>query len=566
MCGLVLTGERIPRLRAIIRRLDAIGREQLALQQEAIALRHEHVDLLRAVEAEGSGRRVRPGPATPARSRPPESRPEVVRDVLLWLGSTLLAVAALIFALFAWKRLDDGGRAVLLVAMTFLAGLAAGATLKRLPATAEALGGLTLALFLVDWFALRRGGVGTGMPATVWWAIGTAMAAGLATAAAPRLRMQAVAAANLIQVSAVLTVLHMTDEGWSRAVALALVAAPLAGAAGRLSRSRVWLGAAVVLGCGAALMEAAALAMVDDAFVLGDGTVSAQLALVLAAAALAPAAAVLTVGAGSRARRDALVAAGAGCLLGAVTMLLSAAWTQPTSLLAALAVLGAAGVGLALLLPDAVRPGSLYAALGALGVGVLRLLEPVAEAVAIPLSWLEDPWEAVLSGDAGTRLGQGRTPRDLAFGASVVALLALAAAAAALVASARGRRLVPLAAPLAAGTAAAVGVVVTAPLAADWPVWGAMAATAAGAITAMAGAAAADRRGLRLPSLVLGAAAAVLGAVAGPWPPRPGRSPSRQASSSPPRPPPAGPAPPPSARPSPPRRPPAWPAAVPRWR
>ncbi|HJV09131.1 MAG TPA: hypothetical protein VJ653_05600, partial [Acidimicrobiales bacterium] len=178
-CGLPQSGEHADRLRVVVARLDAIGRQQQDLVAEATALRHEQVQLLRALMpvagGGGGGGRQRPAP---------ESRPEVVRDLLLWVGSALVAVAALIFSLFAWRRLGDSGRALLLFAMTFVAAGGAVFMRKLLPATAEALGGLTLALFLVDWFVLRRAGLAGGLSEEAWWALGTGMAAGLSMAAA----------------------------------------------------------------------------------------------------------------------------------------------------------------------------------------------------------------------------------------------------------------------------------------------------------------------------------------------------------------------------------------------
>lgn len=519
-CGLVQTGEQVSRLRAIVARLDTIARAQYALTAETTALRAEQDSLLRALETGSVPPRRLPAPQSPRRRPAPESRPEVVRDVLLWLGSALVAVAALIFALFAWRRLGDTGRAGLLFALTFLAAGAAYGLLKRLPATAEALGGLTLALYLVDWFVLRKGGVGAGLSVETWWAMGTGVAAVLSAAAAPWLRLQAVAAAVLVQVSAVLLVTRL-EADWTVALGLALVAGPLAAGAGRLSRDRIWTPAAVVLACGVALMEVAALMLVEDLFVLGDGATSARLATVLLAMALAPAGALLTAGAGSPARRGALVAAGAASVLGAVAMLAAAVWTTPASLLAAVAVLGAGGVGVALVLPAEVRAGSLYAAGACLGVGVVRLLEPVGEAFAAPLSWLADVWGATLGDGTLDVAGAG-----LAFDAAIVALLALAAAAGLVLA--RGRSLVPAPVAWGAGAAAVVGLVATAPLAAGAPIWTATLVTAAGALAAMAAAAAADRRGWQVPSLAhvsrsggaaraLAAAAGVLGTAAGGW-------------------------------------------------
>ena len=499
-CGLVQTGEQVGRLRVIVDRLDTIARAQYALTAEATALRAEQGQLLRALGSTSGPERRRPAP---------ESRPEVVRDVLLWLGSALVAVAALIFALFAWRRLGDTGRAGLLFAMTFLAAGAAYSLHKRLPATAEALGGLTLALFLVDWFVLRKGGVGAGLSVETWWAMGTGMAAGLSVAAAPWLRLQAIAAALLVQMSAVLVVTRL-DADWSVALGLALVAAPLAAVAGLLSRDRVWLPAAVVLACGVALMDVAALMVVENLFVLGDGATSARLAAVLLAMALTPAAALWTAGAGSPARLSALVAAAGASVLGAVAMLAAAVWTTPESLLAAVAVLGAGGVAVALTLPAPVRAGGLYAAGAALGVGVVRLLEPVGEAVATPLSSLADAWAATLGDSALDAAGTG-----LAFDAAIVALLALTGAAG--LALVRGRTLVPAPLAWAAGAAGVVGLVITAPLAAGAPIWAATLVTAGGAMAAMGAAAIADRRGWPVPSLALAGAAGLLGVTAGGW-------------------------------------------------
>jgi len=239
---------------------------------------------------------------------------------------------------------------------------------------------------------------------------------------------------------------------------------------------------------------------------------------VLAAIALAPAGARLVLPKGTgRATGDGLVAAGAACVLGAVTALLAVAWSSPTALLAAVAVLGTATIGLALVLPAVVRPGFLYAGGAALAVAVLRLAEPVAQAVAAPLSWLSEPWGTTLGDDAIAYLTPSSTGADLAFGAAMVSLLALASAAGLLVVPIRQRRLVPTLTALIVGAVAATGLVASVPLAAGAPVWVATAVKAAGALAAMSVAALADRRGLRIPSLALAGVAVVLGATAAGW-------------------------------------------------
>nr|QEO74249.1 hypothetical protein [uncultured bacterium] len=530
VCGLPQTGESAARLRHAVGRLHAIGEQQRALDTEAAGLRREQAELLRVLVGQerltlwgvrpGRPRRPDPG-APPGRGTPraaPESRPEVVRDVLLWLGSALVAVAALTFALFAWRRLGDTGRASLLFGATLLAAMATIGTLRRLPATAEALAGLTLALFLVDWFVLRRAGVAGDLSAPAWWALGTGMAAGLSAAAARWLRLQSVAAAVLVQISAVLTVTRVAEAGWTIALGLALVAVPLATVAGRLGRDRAWVPAAVVLASGAALMELVALGVVDEEFRLDDWSTSVRLATVLAVMALAPAGARLTVAPTTKQiRLDGLVATSVGCVLGAISVLLAAAFSSSTALLAVVAVLGAATVGLVRAVPGEVRAGTLYAAGAALGVAVLGLAQPVVMALGAPLSWLSEPWGTTLGRDAVLSLTPTYAGDDLAFVAALVALLAVALAAGLAIAPVGQRRLVPpLVAPV-TGAAAAIGLVATAPLAAGLPVWAATLITALGALGATGAAALADRRDWRVPSLVLAGAAILLGATATGW-------------------------------------------------
>src|SRR5687768_11808118 len=75
-CGLPLTGPAIERLRVVVGRLVAIGHQQRALGAEAAALRQEQAELLRTAGGQTFTARA---------PRAPESRPEMVRDVLLWL-------------------------------------------------------------------------------------------------------------------------------------------------------------------------------------------------------------------------------------------------------------------------------------------------------------------------------------------------------------------------------------------------------------------------------------------------------------------------------------------------
>ncbi|MGI8983544.1 MAG: hypothetical protein ACR2HM_03270, partial [Acidimicrobiales bacterium] len=139
-------------------------------------------------------------------------------------------------------------------------------------------------MFLVDWFVLRKGGAGAGLSTAAWWAMGTGLAAALSAVSARWLRLQAVAGAALVPVSAVLLVSRV-GELWLVALGLALAAAPIAGGAGRLSGDRAWRPAAAVLTAGVALMLASVVIIAADLFVLGDWATSIRVALVLAAGA-----------------------------------------------------------------------------------------------------------------------------------------------------------------------------------------------------------------------------------------------------------------------------------------
>src|SRR6266542_3222495 len=186
-CGLAQLGADADRLRVVVWRLHEIGERQRALEEEAAPLRLEQVRLLQVLGRD-SARRPRGARA--------QWRPEVVRGVLLWLGSILLALAAVSFAVVAFLNLGDAGRAGLLAGTTLVVAACAAAARRPLPATGEALGGLAMALVLVDWYALRRAGVAAGWSPAAWWALGSAVAAAIAGVAAHWLRVQRLSAAG----------------------------------------------------------------------------------------------------------------------------------------------------------------------------------------------------------------------------------------------------------------------------------------------------------------------------------------------------------------------------------
>jgi hypothetical protein len=120
-----------------------------------------------------------PPPQPPRPPQPPWEAPRPsrgplfgdvsVQNLLLGLGTALIAVAAVVFTAVNWDRMGATAQGALLVV---LAAVAAVATLtaarKRMPATAEALGLVTVLLSLVDAHALRVGLVPDGDPASYW--------------------------------------------------------------------------------------------------------------------------------------------------------------------------------------------------------------------------------------------------------------------------------------------------------------------------------------------------------------------------------------------------------------
>jgi hypothetical protein len=507
-CGLPQLGADAARLRVVVRRLSDIAEQQRALGEEASALRWEQGRLVQAL-TQGAG--AKGGWAAPRAGR--EWRPEMVRGVLLWVGSVLVALAALIFAVVAWIRLGDAGRAGLLAGATVLAALGTLAARRRLPATAEALGGLALALVLVDWYAARRAGVAGGWSVSAWWALGTATSAAIAAVAGRWLWVQRPLAAVLAQGSAVLVVATIADRPWTAGVGLALVAAAAVAAATALAGVGSWRPAALVFGAGAGLLELAALGLALQLLPVEGAAGAVRLAAVLAAMALAPAVA--------RARLklppshvvpDALVALTAAALLASIGALLAGYWSS-WALLAGLAVLGAAGVALARALPRALERGTAVAAAVMLAVGLVGLVEPLLRALVAPLGWVGAPWTARLSSEAAVaveRLPLARGGLD-GLGPVVVMLLACMAAAGAAAARVRGARLVaPWPAAVATALGAATGVMAVLPLAAGWPLWAALGSVAAGAVAAAAAAVLADRAGREHAAGALGACAALL--------------------------------------------------------
>jgi hypothetical protein len=494
-------GADAARLRVVVHRLYELGEAQQALAAEMASLRLEQGRLLRALAPQEP---ALPGMEPPAMARTTlEWRPGVVRAVLLGLGAVLVALAAFIFSVVAWVNLGDAGRAGLLVGATLVAAATAAAARRRLPVTAEAFGGLALALALVDWFAVRRAGVAGSWSATAWWTLGTGAGAAVAAGAGRWLAWQRLAAVLLAQAAAVLVVATVADAPWTVGAGLALAGAAATGGSATLTTRRGWRRGAMALAAGAALLELAALGAVLESPSVQDLATAAGPAAALAAVALAPAVARATfpfaatagphAGPGRREGplADVLVAAVAGALLAAGGTLLAAVWAS-WALLAAVAVLGAAAVGVGRGLPAALRRGTTLAAGATLAVGVVGLLGPLLRALAVPLAWASDPWTAGMRDGAAAPPGFDGGVDGV--GAAILALLAGAVAAALAAATRPGPRLLAPRLGGAAAAAAGVGVVAVLPVAAGWPLWAALLATATGALVAGAAAVLADRR------------------------------------------------------------------------
>src|SRR6266568_4934058 len=509
-CGLAQLGADADRLRVVVWRLHEIGERQRALEEEAAPLRLEQVRLLQVLGRDSARR---------PRGARVQWRPEVVRDVLLWLGSILLALAAVSFAVVAFLNLGDAGRAGLLAGTTLVVAACAAAARRPLPATGEALGGLAMALVLVDWYALRRAGVAAGWSPAAWWALGSAVAAAIAGVAARWLRVQRLSAAVLVQASAVLVVTTVAEASWTIGLGLALVAAASVLAGAMLARKPAERPVAIVFGVGSGLLEVAALGLVFASPPIQDAASAAGPAAVLAAMALAPALArVWRNLPGRGVALDGLVVIAAGTLLASGGTLLAAEW-RSWALLAAVAVLGALAVGLCRVLPAELARGTTLAAVATLGVGVAGLLGPLLRALAAPLEWAGDPWTgraASGAADAVTRLSPAEGGLE-ALWPVVVMLLACAAAAGLAAARPRGSRAIEPALAGAVASGAAVGIVAVLPMAVGWPLWAALLCTAAGALGCGAGAVLADRDGRSLAASVLAACTAVLTVVALAW-------------------------------------------------
>lgn len=404
-----MTGDRpadpdwsaLEELRGRITDLDGHVAQLLSERQSLVQEYEQHrYAIIGRLHPTGTVPTQAPTTLAPPAAPQPEWSGARVRALLLWLGAALLAISALTFTAVAWSMLGEGGRALLLLGAT--AGVTALALLarRRLPMTAEAFAGLAIILSLVDVYAARRAGlagwIGTPeMSWQVWWAIGTAVAAGFAAALglAVAQRTTRFAVAALLPVTPELLALRIADTEWAGALALAVLAAVILAAQSRWARY-LYREGHVALGvhAGVSWLVAAAVAAVAAA---QPRTVPAALAPALAVAALAGAPELARRRLADIPLRTGAAALAAGVPAGIVLTVVAPAVGVDGRLTTA-AVAGGATILMAVFLSAFVsgeqRAGALIAGSAFALPGTLWALGISAPTVYGPLAWLTDAW------------------------------------------------------------------------------------------------------------------------------------------------------------------------------
>lgn len=436
-----------------------------------------------------------------------------VRGLLLSLGAALLAISALAFTAVAWSRLGEGGRAVLLIAMTSVVTGLALALRRRLPASAEALAGLAVVLSLIDVYALRRAGAGGDMSWQVWWAIGTAAAAGFAAALGrfAGARTTRLAVAVLAPAAPELIALRFATPEWVGAVAFGASAAALmfirTGLGPRLAPREHGVVQLHAVSCwlAAALLAATAASQPQ--------TTGAAIGPAFAVAMLAAAPAVARRDGTDAGLRSVAATLLAGVPAGVVLTLAGPALSG-AALLTVAVIAGGATVLASLLAPSALRVPARVAGAAFAAPGVVAAVATALPSVLLPLAWLGRPWTGSLAGSARDAAEGPRTPAFAYESWPAVGTL-LTVAAVGLVLGIRSRSWLGM-------TTAAMGFAAAlAPLAAGASILATLVATTAAAVVALLVAALVDRSQLRqrlvlLPGVAIAAVPATGWAAASP--------------------------------------------------
>lgn len=358
-----------------------------------------------------------PQPAPTAAPRPESSAPGV-QNLLLWLGGTLLTVAALAFTLVSWGDLGIAGRSAILSVVTGAAlGVPVSLLRRGLAATAEAVAALGLVLTVLDAYALHRVAAPT-TDGTAFAAIASTALAGIWAAygtALPQLRGPLPTAVAMAQLPLLLWAVA-ADSG-PHTLAAALLATAAGDTALALLTKRPSVG--YTAGTGAALLGFVGLMIATTltwsapdpaAAVRAGALLLVGAAVALAAALRAPHVRVATTCAGLTG--GALVLATGGVLRTA----LPAEWTVPSHLLCGIALTAVVRTPL----PLAVRRGLAGAGGLTAGVALLWTLPTVIASVVGLAHRVDVPW----TGTPVAYEDMARTADGLAV---PVTLLALAA-------------------------------------------------------------------------------------------------------------------------------------------
>ncbi|MEU5164657.1 hypothetical protein AB0G74_34280 [Streptomyces sp. NPDC020875] len=308
------------------------------------------------------------------------------RNVLLALGGTLLAIAAIAFTVVSWGSLGIAGRGAVLAALTAAAlGLPVVLGRRGLMATAEAVAGLGLVLTVLDAYALRQIGLGGGDPVVYTGSAAAVLAVAWAAygRALPGLAVPLPAAVAAAQLPLVL---------WASAADGGLVAAALTATAAFDVAIAVRLAHPVVRPL------AAGFAVATGGWAAADGIVASALAD-SPGAALGPGARLTVLAAvalyaarpGTRAAVPGAVAAGlvlTAALGGPVRAAVPAAWAVSAYTLIAAVLF----VAVPARLPADVARGLRGAAAGVLGGALVLTLPLTVLALAGPVTTLPGLW------------------------------------------------------------------------------------------------------------------------------------------------------------------------------
>ncbi len=427
------------------------------MSERLIALKGEF-EVMRTVIRELEHRRLelenelRPALRAPSRQlverpddRSPRVAPERVRDVLLWVGATLLVISAfsLSAVILARRAGGDGPSLITPMRIAVLLMVFAAATVavslrlrRRLPATGEVLTVVAFGLFMASWYALRRGGVGEGVASLIWWSAGFALGALLAGAGClAGYRVQRSLAPASLSAAMVLAVAALPVHWWQAIVAAAL-AAMLVGLAQVALEEAHWAETSLVSLVGA--VGFVVLGVVLAAIGVGAATSAASAVgpAVAMVALVGPMALARGVFRRDLVRRPPALDAIAG--LCTLSLIAAATFLAVPSRSGWVAVVMSAGGAVAVVAgrrfaTSESRRGVTLAGAGTLVVCCVLIGRVVAVAMFAPLGWLSEPWHVDMRLRSDLLLAPSGTVRVLGGGWAlvVIALCCVTTAAAA---------------------------------------------------------------------------------------------------------------------------------------